>query len=73
MSEGSSATSWKRIKSQASGTAFLYRRSGRIFFLDYIKYSEPTLRLDAKDEEGFQDVNLMLFHKVIAFDNTDRS
>ena len=34
-----------------------------------IKYSEPTLRLDAKDEEGFQDVNLMLFHKVIAFDN----
>ena len=39
------------------------------FSYDYIKYSEPTLRLDAKDEEGFQDVNLMLFHKVIAFDN----
>ncbi len=39
------------------------------FSYDYIKYSEPTLKLDALDEEGFSDVNLMLFHKVIAFDN----
>ena len=39
------------------------------FSYDYIKYSEPTLNLDAEDEEGFQDVNLMLFHKVIAFDH----
>lgn len=39
------------------------------FSYDYIKYSEPTLKLDAKDEEQFQDVNLMLFHKVIAFDH----
>lgn len=39
------------------------------FSYDYIKYSEPSLHLDARDEEGFQDVNLMLFHKVIAFDN----
>ncbi len=39
------------------------------FSYDYIKYSEPTLKLDAKDEEGFSDVNLMLFHKVIAFDH----
>ena len=39
------------------------------FSYDYIKYSEPTLKLDAEDEEGFQDVNLMLFHKVIAFDH----
>ncbi|MCM1090937.1 MAG: anthranilate synthase component I [Muribaculum sp.] len=39
------------------------------FSYDYIKYSEPTLELDALDEEGFSDVNLMLFHKVIAFDN----
>ena len=39
------------------------------FSYDYIKYSEPTLKLDAEDEEGFCDVNLMLFHKVIAFDN----
>lgn len=39
------------------------------FSYDYIKYSEPTLKLDAKDEEGFKDVDLMLFDKVIAFDN----
>lgn len=39
------------------------------FSYDYIKYSEPSLQLDAEDEEGFCDVNLMLFHKVIAFDN----
>ncbi len=39
------------------------------FSYDYIKYSEPSLKLDAEDEEGFADVNLMLFHKVIAFDN----
>lgn len=39
------------------------------FSYDYIKYSEPDLKLDAEDEEEFQDVNLMLFHKVIAFDN----
>jgi anthranilate synthase component 1 len=36
---------------------------------DYIKYSEPTLTLDAEDKEGFKDVDLMLFDKVIAFDN----
>ena len=39
------------------------------FSYDYIKYAEPTLKLDAKDEEGFSDVNLMLFDKVIAFDH----
>ena len=39
------------------------------FSYDYLKYSEKKLVLDAKDEEGFQDVNLMLFDKVIAFDN----
>lgn len=39
------------------------------FSYDYIKYSEPKLKLDAKDEDGFQDVDLMLFDKVIAFDN----
>jgi len=39
------------------------------FSYDYIKYSEPTLKLDADDQEGFQDVDLMLFDKVIAFDN----
>lgn len=39
------------------------------FSYDYLKYSEPKLKLDAKDEDGFQDVDLMLFDKVIAFDN----
>lgn len=39
------------------------------FSYDYAKYCEPTLKLDAKDEEGFQDVDLMLFDKVIAFDH----
>lgn len=39
------------------------------FSYDYIKYSEPTLKLDALDEEHFKDVDLMLFDKVIAFDN----
>ncbi len=39
------------------------------FSYDYIKYAEPTLKLDAADEEGFQDVDLMLFDKVIVFDN----
>lgn len=39
------------------------------FSYDYVKYSEPGLKLDAVDEEGFQDVDLMLFDKVIAFDN----
>lgn len=39
------------------------------FAYDYIKYSEPKLKLDARDEEGFHDVDLMLFDKVIAFDN----
>ncbi len=39
------------------------------FSYDYMKYSEPGLHLDAADEEGFKDVDLMLFDKVIAFDN----
>ena len=39
------------------------------FSYDYIKYSEPTLNLNANDEEKFKDIDLMLFDKVIAFDN----
>jgi anthranilate synthase component 1 len=39
------------------------------FSYDYVKYSEPKLNLDAEDTEGFKDVDLMLFDKVIAFDN----
>lgn len=39
------------------------------FSYDYLKYAEPTLRLDAADSECFQDVDLMLFDKVICFDH----
>lgn len=39
------------------------------FSYDYLKYSEPKLKIDAEDCEGFKDVDLMLFDKVIAFDN----
>lgn len=39
------------------------------FGYDYIKYAEPSLKLDSKDEEGFMDVDLMLFDKLIVFDN----
>ncbi len=39
------------------------------FSYDYLKYSEKKLVLDAQDTEGFQDVDLMLFDKVIAYDN----
>ena len=39
------------------------------FAYDAIKYAEPTLNLDAPDEERFNDIDLMLFDKVIAFDN----
>ncbi|TGE39506.1 anthranilate synthase component I [Desulfosporosinus fructosivorans] len=39
------------------------------FSYDYIKYNEPSLKLDADDQEGFKDVDLMLFDKVIAFDH----
>lgn len=39
------------------------------FSYDYIKYAEPSLRIDARDDEGFEDADLMLFDKVIAFDN----
>ncbi|MDD3569880.1 MAG: anthranilate synthase component I [Lachnospiraceae bacterium] len=39
------------------------------FSYDYIKYAEPSLNLDAQDDEGFKDVDLMFFDKVIAFDN----
>ncbi len=39
------------------------------FAYDYIKYSEPSLNLDAENQDGFKDVDLMLFDKVIVFDN----
>jgi len=39
------------------------------FSYDYAKYCEPELNLDANDNENFKDVDLMLFDKIIAFDN----
>lgn len=39
------------------------------FSYDYLKYREKSLKLDANDTEGFKDMDVMLFDKVIAFDN----
>ena len=39
------------------------------FAYDFINYSEPTLQNNLDDEENFQDFDLMLFDKIIAFDN----
>ena len=39
------------------------------FSYDYLGYSEPAVRMKVPDEEAFRDVDLMLFDKVIAFDN----
>jgi anthranilate synthase component 1 len=42
------------------------------FSYDYIKYSETGLNLDAEDQEGFKDADLMLFDKLVVFDNHER-
>ncbi|MCR4892287.1 MAG: anthranilate synthase component I [Lachnospiraceae bacterium] len=39
------------------------------FSFDYLGYSESRARTRAEDTENFKDVDLMLFDKVIAFDN----
>lgn len=39
------------------------------FSYDFLAYSEKTLPTDTPDSENFKDVDLMLFDKVIAFDN----
>ncbi|HJB30199.1 MAG TPA: anthranilate synthase component I [Candidatus Blautia faecavium] len=39
------------------------------FSYDYLAYSEPSVKRKVQDEENFKDVDLMLFDKVIAFDN----
>ncbi len=39
------------------------------FSYDFLAYSEKTLRIETEDTENFKDVDLMLFDKVIAFDN----
>ncbi len=42
------------------------------FSYDFIKYSVPKLNLVANDDEEFNDVDLMLFDKVIAVDNFNK-
>ena len=39
------------------------------FSYDYLGYSEPSVKREVEDNEAFKDVDLMLFDKVIAFDN----
>ncbi|MBR4994006.1 MAG: anthranilate synthase component I [Lachnospiraceae bacterium] len=39
------------------------------FSYDYLCYSEPEVKRNVEDSEAFKDVDLMLFDKVIAFDN----
>jgi len=39
------------------------------FSYDYICYNEPSTKVNVQDNEEFKDFDLMLFDKVIAFDN----
>lgn len=39
------------------------------FSYDFLGYSEPAVRCRVEDPEDFKDLDLMLFDKVIAFDN----
>lgn len=39
------------------------------FSYDYIKYAEPSLKLEADDDEAILDFDLLLFENVIVFDN----
>lgn len=39
------------------------------FAYDFLAYSEPTVKREVEDTEAFKDLDLMLFDKVIAFDN----
>lgn len=39
------------------------------FSYDYLGYSEPSVKCRVEDTEAFKDVDLMLFNKVICFDN----
>lgn len=42
------------------------------FSYDFIAYSEPKLKLESVDEEDFNDIDLMLFDKIIAIDNLEK-
>ena len=39
------------------------------FAFDYLAYSEPSIKREVEDAERFKDLDLMLFDKVVAFDN----
>ena len=39
------------------------------FSYDYIKYSEPKLKLEDMEQQDFRDMDLMLFDQVIVFDH----
>ncbi len=39
------------------------------FSFDFLNYAEPTIKTDTEDTEHFKDIDLMLFDKVIVFDN----
>ena len=39
------------------------------FSYDYIRYSEPKLKLGSKGQQDFRDMDLMLFDQVITFDH----
>lgn len=39
------------------------------FSYDYIRYSEPKLKLEDHEDPDFRDMDLMLFDQVIAFDH----
>lgn len=39
------------------------------FSYDYIRYSEPKLKLEDHEEPDFRDMDLMMFDQVIAFDH----
>jgi anthranilate synthase component 1 len=39
------------------------------FAFDWLGYAEPSIRRETDDSEKFKDLDLMLFDKVIAFDN----
>lgn len=41
------------------------------FSYEFISFSEPTLRLTGESDEGWCDVDLMAFDKIIAIDNAE--
>ena len=64
----------RRKPRAADQKASTYSTGGLVgyFAYDYIKYAEPTLRLDAEDQEKFRDVDLMLFDKMIHLITIDK-